>query len=186
MELSAGPVIARRYRLSGRVQGLGVRPAIARLAGQLGLAGRVWNDVSGVTIVVEGPHAALNTFDETLGHSLPGPTFIERLERSHEVAAGFGEFVVVEQPEDSGRPTPLRVPLPLDRGVCDDCLRELDDPADRRFRYPFTHCAVCGPRYSILTAMPYERRFSSMAVFPMCTACQSEHDSAHPASERAT
>lgn len=178
MEHESGPILARRYQLSGRVQGVGVRPAIVRLAGRLGLAGRVWNDTAGVSIVVEGSHSALDTFGARLGTSLPGPAFVEQMEQSHADATGLSEFVVIEQPDDSTRENPLGVALPLDRGVCEDCLREMSDPADRRFRYPFTHCAQCGPRYSILTSMPYERRFSSMAVFPMCAACRSEHDSA--------
>jgi hydrogenase maturation protein HypF len=178
MPNSASPTFARRYELAGRVQGLGVRPSIARLAAKLSLTGHVSNDASGVTVIVEGPPAALDAFGKALCDSLPGAASVERLRQSQAEATGSTDFIVSRETDNSTWQAPLGALIPPDRCVCDDCLLEVFDPVDRRFRYPFTSCSLCGPRYSILATMPYERRLSSMAAFPMCAACQSEHDSA--------
>lgn len=173
---NADLIVARRYRLSGRVQGLGVRPAIARLAARLSLAGHVSNDAAGVTVIVEGLRTSLERFDDHLLDSLPAVASVEGLERAPADVLGRTAFVVTEDAKGPSHGIRLAATVPQDRVLCEDCLHELFDPTDRRFRYPFTSCTVCGPRYSILTAMPYERRFTSMTAFPMCDACRSEHD----------
>jgi hydrogenase maturation protein HypF len=163
---------AQRLVLGGRVQGLGVRPAIYRLASFLGLAGSVRNTIRGVEIEVEGDAEAVAQFARRLPEFMPAGARIERLATEAIEPAGATEFTIVRDPQNG----PLGTRIPADMRVCDDCLREIFDQADRRFRYPFTSCTACGPRYTIIERMPYERHDITMSVFAFCQPCRREYE----------
>jgi hydrogenase maturation protein HypF len=165
--------IATAIVLHGRVQGLGVRPAVARLARRLGLCGSVRNSRSGVVIHLEGAPESIEAFCETLERALPEATEIADLERR---PAGLERFTAFEiEQHDAGSMLGTRVPL--DAGVCERCMKEVENTGDRRFAYAFTSCTECGPRYSIIESMPWERGLTSMRHFALCAACRSECES---------
>jgi hydrogenase maturation protein HypF len=160
-----------RFVLRGRVQGLGIRPAIVRLALQLDLSGTVRNTAEGVEAVAEGTEASLSAFHERLRDSLPPAAVVEALEAERIAPQGCENFTIVRDASTG----PLSVRVPPDRRVCPDCLRETLDSGDRRFRYPLTSCTLCGPRYTIIRAMPYERPDTSMSSFDFCSRCEGEY-----------
>lgn len=162
-----------QVRLIGTVQGVGFRPFVFRLATDLALTGWVRNDGNGVTIEVEADHACLLRFLERLPREKPAAATIYATDHRFLPPVGFERFEIVAS-EAAGPP---RVWISPDLAMCDDCRRELRDPADRRHRYPFLNCTNCGPRYSIIDALPYDRPNTSMRAFAMCAACQSEYDS---------
>ena len=153
------------------MQGVGFRPFIHRIATEIGLSGSVQNSSQGVLIDVEGPRRKLDVFLRRLSDERPPLSYIQTLESSFLPARGSTEFNIVSSDENGAK---TAVVLP-DAAVCSDCLREIDDPLDRRFRYPFTNCTNCGPRYSIIEAIPYDRRHTSMRKFRMCDACFAEY-----------
>jgi hydrogenase maturation protein HypF len=165
----------RRFRVTGLVQGVGFRPFVHELAHRRGLSGFVLNDGEGVLIEAEGEPAALDAFRAALVDEAP------RLARVDGVAAdglapqgdggGDGGFEI-RASAATGR-TAL---IPPDVATCDACLRELFDPADRRHRYPFVNCTQCGPRFTIVTGVPYDRPLTTMAGFPLCAACRREYE----------
>ena len=165
-----------RIRVRGAVQGVGFRPAVYRLAHGLGLAGRVRNDPQGVEIDIEGAADAAEALLAAL-RTLPAPVRIDRLQVERLMPAGTTGFAIAASVAGPGG----ALPLP-DLAPCADCLAELRDPADRRHRYPFLSCTACGPRYSIVAAMPYDRARTAMAAFAPCPACAAEY--ADPASRR--
>lgn len=157
-------------QISGIVQGVGFRPFIYRLALRHGLAGRVWNGPAGVTIEAQGEGDSLGAFVTAISAEAPPLALIASLE-SREIPPRAEEgFAIVESAGGSGRTM-----VPPDSDVCPDCLRELFDPRDRRYRYPFITCTNCGPRYSIITATPYDRPNTTMAAFPLCPDCAREY-----------
>jgi hydrogenase maturation protein HypF len=156
----------------GAVQGVGFRPFVFRLATGLQLAGRVNNSPQGVFIEVEGPRATLEKFLLRLEVEKPPRSFIQSLEASWLDAVGFKEFEIRES-EAGGDKTALVLP---DIATCPDCLREIFDPKNRRYRYPFTNCTNCGPRFSIIESLPYDRVNTSMKSFTMCPQCRAEYD----------
>ncbi|WP_414663251.1 carbamoyltransferase HypF [Horticoccus sp. 23ND18S-11] len=168
-------------RVRGTVQGVGFRPFVHRLATGLALRGWVRNDRQGVLIRLVGPGEKLETFERALRDDLPPAahvlTITEQPPESTLPDAG-PEFTIIES-DTSG---PLEATLPPDLAVCAACRGELNDPADRRFRYPFINCTQCGPRYSIIEALPYDRPHTTMRAFRMCPACQAEYET--PASRR--
>jgi len=167
----AGTRSACRILLEGRVQGLGVRPAIYRLARQLELAGQVSNTADGVEIVVEGQEALVKVFREQLEAKLPlGADIAARADTLVEVL-GREPFAIVREPSASAP----AARVPPDVRVCDACLEEVFDARNRRHRYALTSCTQCGPRYSILQAMPYERETTSMRAFALCSSCRDEY-----------
>ena len=172
---SIDSTVARALLAEGVVQGVGFRPFVWRLATELGLAGRVRNAAGRVEIEAAGPAAALDAFARRLRDDAPPRARVER---------------VTVRPLDAGLAAGLPVPFAIDESVsaassdrlfppdiatCDDCLRELSDPADRRFRYPFTNCTNCGPRATIITELPYDRAQTTMRPFPLCPACDAEY-----------
>lgn len=162
----------RRLELRGQVQGVGLRPCIYRLARELNLAGHVANNTTGAVIELEGPAERLDEFERTLPARLPPLARVTRLTRRELQPRGQSEFLIrPSQGGDSRRPD-----VTPDSATCPDCLRELFDPADRRFRYAFTNCTNCGPRYSIIRSTPYDRPYTTMSGFQMCAACQREYD----------
>jgi hydrogenase maturation protein HypF len=163
---------AQRFLLGGRVQGLGVRPAVYRLATELGLAGNVENTPHGVTIFVEGSEEAVAEFAVRVVAELPPGAQVRALAAEAASPAGAGDFQIIRRPGDAE----LSAHVPPDIAVCRDCLAEVFEGSDRRWRYPFTSCTRCGPRYTILRAMPYERADTAMSEFALCPSCQSEYD----------
>ena len=161
-----------RLTIRGAVQGVGFRPFIYRLATELGLTGWVNNSAQGVGIEVEGALGKLNEFWDRLETEKPPRSFIQSCEAIWLDPAGFEGFVI-RTSESAGGKTALVLP---DLATCPDCRRELFDPTNRRFRYPFTNCTNCGPRFSIIEALPYDRTNTSMRAFGMCPACQAEYD----------
>jgi len=161
-----------RLAVRGAVQGVGFRPFVYRLAGELQLDGWVRNSTMGVVIEVEGPRRELEAFQLRLAGERPPRAAIHSLEAAWLDPAGHSGFAIRDSVCD-GAMTALVLP---DIAICDDCRREILDPANRRFRYPFTNCTNCGPRFSIIEAMPYDRASTSMRRFAMCPACQREYD----------
>ena len=163
----------RRIRcdIRGIVQGVGFRPFIYRLARRHELSGWVCNSSGGVILEAQGEDAALHLFVFAIRAEAPPLAVITALE-SEEILASCGdEFIIRESKGGEGAPE-----ISPDWDVCPDCLRELFDPADRRFLYPFITCTNCGPRYSIITGTPYDRPLTTMAPFVMCPLCQGEYD----------
>ncbi len=161
-----------KLAVRGAVQGMGFRPFVFRLATGLGLAGWVSNSSQGVFIEAEGPRAALEQFLLRLGAEKPTHSFIQSLEASWLDAVGFKAFEI--RPSEAGGDKTVLV-LP-DIATCPDCLREIFDPKNRRYRYPFTNCTHCGPRFSIIESLPYDRANTSMKKFTMCPQCRAEYD----------
>jgi hydrogenase maturation protein HypF len=161
----------RRIRVRGVVQGVGFRPFVHRLATREGLGGRVWNDGDGVVVEVEGGGGALEAFARALAGEAPPLARVTSV--TSEVVAPLGEraFAVVAS-HGGGR----AAVVPPDVATCDDCLRELFDPADRRYRYPFLNCTNCGPRLTIVVDVPYDRPRTTMAGFPLCADCRREYE----------
>lgn len=170
----ARPGERRRLRMvvRGAVQGVGFRPFVHRTANALGLAGWVRNTAAGVAIEAEGPADRLSVLVDTVLHRSPAPASIDGVDLDETEPVGGSGFAIRDS--ETGGAHVARV-LP-DLATCDDCLRELFDPADRRHRYPFVNCTRCGPRYSIVEAVPYDRSRTSMHRFAMCPACQREYD----------
>ncbi|MGH8905305.1 MAG: carbamoyltransferase HypF [Egibacteraceae bacterium] len=164
-----------RLRVEGIVQGVGFRPFVHSTATGLGLVGFVGNDAQGVFVEAEGDAAAVEKLLRTIEADHPPLAMIERIRAEQIAPVGDDAFVIVDS-QSSGERQALISP---DAATCHDCLRELSDPADRRYRYPFTNCTNCGPRFTIITDVPYDRPFTTMAGFAMCDDCAHEyHDPA--------
>jgi hydrogenase maturation protein HypF len=168
------PALRARVRvtLRGAVQGVGFRPFVHRLAGELALTGWVGNSAQGVSLEVEGEPRLLREFLDRLPRERPAISSIQSLEATWLDAAGFDSFQI-RASTVGGQKIALVLP---DLATCPDCLRELFDPANRRHRYPFTNCSHCGPRYSIIETLPYDRRNTTMKKFSLCPACREEYD----------
>jgi hydrogenase maturation protein HypF len=158
-------------RVSGVVQGVGFRPHVYKLARRLGLAGFVLNDGAGVVVEVEGAPAALAEFAKQLRTEPPPRARIDSISEEDVAPAGEVSFSIKES-----IPGEARTLVSPDLAVCGDCLDELFDPADRRYRYPFINCTNCGPRFTIIRGVPYDRPETTMASFTMCPSCQAEYD----------
>src|ERR687898_1563726 len=160
-----------RVRVEGIVQGVGFRPFVHALAGRLGLAGLVGNDAAGVFVEVEGAAASVGRFRGARAAEAPPLALIERVTATPLAPTGGRGFTIAPSQAGGERQT-LVSP---DTATCDDCLRELADPADRRYRYPFVNCTNCGPRFTIVTDVPYDRPATTMAGFAMCADCAREY-----------
>ncbi|HEX7734629.1 MAG TPA: carbamoyltransferase HypF [Ktedonobacteraceae bacterium] len=168
-----GEIQRRRVLVQGIVQGVGFRPFVYALARRYLLAGFVLNDSTGVTIEVEGSARHLGQFIETLCREAPPLARIDLLHTEPLSARGESDFAIVHSQAGTA---PRHALISPDISVCDACLRELFDPADRRYRYPFINCTNCGPRFTIIQDVPYDREKTTMRVFPMCPACQREYE----------
>src|SRR5262245_45005589 len=155
----------------GAVQGIGFRPFVYRLATELGLHGSTFNSAQGLCIEVEGERNTLETFRLRLEREKPPHAIIQGLECSFLDAVGYSSFDIGAS-ETSGVKSALILP---DLATCMDCLREIFDPSDRRYLYPFTNCTHCGPRFTIIEALPYDRPNTSMKRFAMCADCEREY-----------
>jgi hydrogenase maturation protein HypF len=160
-----------RLRVRGVVQGVGFRPFVHRLATRRGLAGFVLNDGDGVVVEIEGPAAAVESFAEALEQEAPPLARIDSVTAELVPALGERGFVVAES-----RPSGRSALVPPDVATCDACLAELFDPDDRRYRYPFLNCTDCGPRFTIVVGVPYDRPLTTMAGFPLCDDCRREYE----------
>jgi len=168
--------IRTAIRVEGVVQGVGFRPFVYSLANALGLAGLVGNDVDGVFAEVEGDPEAVREFLVALERDAPPLARVERVTATAVAPTGAASFAIVPS-DPTGRRSTL---IAADTATCADCLRELADPADRRFRYPFINCTNCGPRFTIVRDVPYDRPLTTMAGFAMCAECAAEyHDPAN-------
>ena len=166
------PVQRLRVTIRGAVQGVGFRPFVYRLATDLGLVGWVSNTAQGLFIEVEGAPAHLEEFLRRLDQERPPRAALTSLETVLLEAAGFSTFEI-RASDANGAKTTLMLP---DIATCPDCLREIFDPANRRFGYPFTNCTNCGPRFSIIEALPYDRPNTTMRHFDMCADCRAEYE----------
>ncbi|MGH4024631.1 MAG: carbamoyltransferase HypF [Pseudonocardiaceae bacterium] len=164
-----------QVRVEGVVQGVGFRPYVHGLAGRFGLSGLVGNDTAGVFVEVEGTEQTISEFLAVLPAEAPPLAVIEELRTSPLAPTGEAGFHIVAS-DGTGRRDTL---VSADSATCADCLREMADPADRRFGYPFINCTNCGPRFTIVRDVPYDRPFTTMAPFTLCDACAAEyHDPA--------
>jgi hydrogenase maturation protein HypF len=161
-----------RVRVEGTVQGVGFRPYVHRLAGELGLAGYVLNDSRGVLLEVEGGAAVVAEFLARLQSDAPPLAVLERLVVADRAPTGRTGFEIRPSP----RGEPADAPVTPDTATCAECLGELLDPADRRYRYPFINCTNCGPRFTIVRGVPYDRPSTTMAGFEMCAECRAEYE----------
>jgi hydrogenase maturation protein HypF len=160
-----------RATIEGRVQGVGFRPAVYRHAVAHRLTGFVRNDPGGVTLEVEGRRADLTDFFATLDRSFPPQAVVAGVATEELPVLGYESFTVVTSQNEGA----VLVQLPPDLATCDACRRELSDPQDRRYRYPFTNCVDCGPRFTIIRTLPYDRANTSMERFRLCPACAREY-----------
>jgi len=167
-----------RVEINGAVQGVGFRPFVYRLAKSLELRGWVINDTRGVFIEVEGAQPALASFLERLPKERPPRSIIHRLSADWLDPIGYTAFEI-RHSDEQGQKTALVLP---DIATCSECLAEVFDPANRRYHYPFTNCTNCGPRFSIIEALPYDRPNTTMRRFAMCAECQTEYE--NPADRR--
>lgn len=161
-----------RLEIHGAVQGVGFRPFVYRLARELQLAGWVINDGRGVFIEVEGAVEALRSFLDRLPTDKPPRAVLHSVDSEWLEPCGLGEFTI-RHSDESGEKSAVMLP---DVATCDDCLRELRDPRDRRFGYPFTNCTNCGPRFTIIRELPYDRPNTTMRGFAMCGECSREYE----------
>ncbi len=172
MSATATRRIRARARVHGTVQGVGFRPYVYRLAHECRLAGFVLNDASGVLLEVEGEERAVDEFLARLPRDAPPLAVVENVSVMPGVPTGQSGFSI----RASLRGEVADAPITPDTATCDECLAELLDPADRRHRYPFINCTNCGPRFTIVQGIPYDRPFTTMASFTMCPHCQAEYD----------
>lgn len=166
------PRAAARFVVRGVVQGVGFRPFVARLASRLGLAGGVRNTSGTVHIVVEGPADAVEAFAAALVAEAPPLAALRDVSRTTLDVEDRERFVL----EPSAHDGAARPAIPPDVVMCPACADDVADPANRRHRYPFTTCTDCGPRYSVITAMPYDREHTTLATFRLCAECRREYD----------
>jgi hydrogenase maturation protein HypF len=164
---------AARFRVRGLVQGVGFRPFVYRVARDLGLRGWVCNDPAGVLVHAEGTPDALDQLSRLLQAHPPPAAVISSVVRTPKTPVGLADFLVV--PSRPGRLQGNALRVPPDRVLCPACRRDTLDPANRRHGYPFTTCTDCGPRFSLLRSLPYDRSTTGMAGYPLCPNCHVEY-----------
>ena len=176
----AASIRRKHVHVRGIVQGVGFRPFVYNLARSLGLIGYVFNSSSGVTIEIEGGDAEIRTFLNTLRSDPPNLAAITAIEISNVAIRGGAGFSIRESHEEEGGFSLISP----DAGTCDACWHDFGDPLNRRFGYPFTNCTHCGPRYTIIQDLPYDRATTTMAGFTMCAACYATRVLPDPADRR--
>ncbi|MBI5816159.1 MAG: carbamoyltransferase HypF [Nitrospinae bacterium] len=177
--MSHDPALVRNViTVTGVVQGVGFRPFIFNLAARLGVCGHVQNTSRGVEIEAEGNSGAVESFERAITENAPPLAHIVSIQSRNTAALGTNGFSIAESRSDAAK----LISAPPDSDVCDDCLREMFDPADRRHRYPFINCVNCGPRFTIITSVPYDRPNTTMSHFAMCNECRAEYG--NPADRR--
>ncbi|MGA1986211.1 MAG: carbamoyltransferase HypF [Candidatus Sulfotelmatobacter sp.] len=179
MAVTAKPALQRlRITLRGAVQGVGFRPFVYRLATEMSLSGWVLNSSAGLVVEVEGPSEQLTRFEQRLEQERPRASVVTVREFAWVAAEGATRFEILASDHDSGKTVNV---LP-DLATCTDCREELFDPSNRRFEYPFTNCTNCGPRYTIVVDIPYDRPNTTMRDFVLCPSCREEYE--NPANRR--
>jgi hydrogenase maturation protein HypF len=163
--------LRRKFQINGIVQGVGFRPWVYQLAQRHQLGGYVFNSTLGVTIEVEGGEEALDRFETALRTEAPPLAELDQIRVEHLETLGYQEFTIRDSEDVAGE----FVLVPPDIATCPDCLADLRDPANRRYRYPFTNCTNCGPRYTIIQDIPYDRPHTTMVEFRQCAACEREY-----------
>lgn len=161
-----------KISIVGRVQGVGFRPFIFQLAHELSLTGTVQNNMDGVEVLVEGPLAQVDQFLQSIKHRAPRLSRIDKMVVQKQSCVGFEDFSIIE----SRRQGTSQLVIPVDAGICEQCLIEMSNPLDFRYYYPFITCTQCGPRYTIIDELPYDRPFTSMANFDLCQDCEKEYN----------
>ncbi|MDM8523233.1 carbamoyltransferase HypF [Desulfococcaceae bacterium HSG8] len=164
--------IAKRLEINGIVQGVGFRPFVYQLANQYDLKGKIANTSSGVSVHLEGTEEKIQSFCADITKKAPPLAHIVEISVHPENVRKFKDFSITESKSQAKRSTLISP----DVSVCEDCLRELFDSQDRRYHYPFINCTNCGPRYTIIADIPYDRPETSMKHFKMCEKCQAEYD----------
>ena len=164
--------VRRRIQVTGVVQGVGFRPFVYRTAVEIGLGGFVRNDGGGVTIEAEGSGEALRRFERRLREALPPLARIDTLVSEEIGVRDERSFRIVA----SGSAEEKRTAVGPDTTLCGNCIEEMYDPRNRRYRHPFINCTDCGPRYTITLTVPYDRPNTSMAKFEMCERCRAEYE----------
>lgn len=176
--VAGDPPLRRRVTVRGVVQGVGFRPYLYGLATELALAGHVTNTPEGVVVEVEGTASAVARFCDRIAAQAPPLARVESVHHREMPPVGGTAFTILT----SRTGGPARTLVSPDSATCADCLAELADPADRRHRHPFVNCTHCGPRFTIVTGVPYDRAHTTMAGFAMCPDCAREY--ADPADRR--
>ncbi len=166
------PVTARHWLITGRVQGVGFRPFVFRLANQQGLTGWVRNRLGFVELQAQGNARALKNFEYALLHEAPALARPEIISSETVSLSELDAFTILDSTVEGH----ANIHLPADLYACNDCIKELNNPSDRRYRYPFINCTQCGPRYTLICELPYDRYNTSMAGFQLCQACAAEYN----------
>jgi len=164
--------VARSFTIKGVVQGVGFRPFVYRLALNYGLKGKISNTTTGVSLHVEGIKGDIDSFSRDLHEKRPPLAYITEISSRTVPVRNFKRFAIAR----SIKQNRLSTLISPDISICGDCLREMLDPGDRRYRYPFINCTNCGPRYTIIKNTPYDRQYTSMQRFTMCASCQAEYE----------
>ncbi len=170
--MMAKAIVAKKLKVNGIVQGVGFRPHVFQLAAQYQLKGTVANTSSGVSIHIEGSIDRVSSFTTDLSAKCPPLAHIVKITEKPQAVQHFSDFRIITSQSDLA----ISTLISPDVSICKDCLRELFDVHNRRYRYPFTNCTNCGPRYTIIDDIPYDRPKTSMRHFKMCTHCQTEYD----------
>lgn len=160
-----------KVSIVGRVQGVGFRPFVFQLAQQYGLKGTVQNNMDGVEAFIEGKATDVQLFLQSVREKTPRLARIDQMTIQREAFIGYKEFSIIK----SRREGTSQLVIPVDAGVCDECLAEINDPYNHRYHYPFTTCTQCGPRYTIIDELPYDRPYTSMSDFELCPNCEQEY-----------
>ncbi|RBW70964.1 carbamoyltransferase HypF [Bacillus taeanensis] len=163
---------ALNISLTGRVQGVGFRPFVSQVAKKCNITGTVQNNMDGVKIHAEGTEESLNYFLQILSNSSPRLARVDQVSVKEVSLKEIAAFSII--PSEKGGSSSLVIPV--DSAVCRDCLKEMNDPKNVRYRYPFINCTQCGPRYTIIHELPYDRSATSMKSFTMCKVCQAEYE----------
>ncbi len=164
---------AKIFKISGIVQGVGFRPFIYRLAKKYNLFGEVLNTEYGVLVHVEGDKNNINLFCKNIEKEKPPLSLITDISSCSAEIKNFKKFIIAESANKNQKSKTALIPQ--DVSICSDCLTELLNPQDRRYKYPFINCTNCGPRYTIIKDLPYDRHFTTMKPFKMCDKCLAEY-----------
>jgi hydrogenase maturation protein HypF len=173
VERTTDTPVRRRFTIAGVVQGVGFRPFVSRLASSLELGGYIVNAPEGVIIEIEGPAEDVAHFAERIGRDAPAIACLTAVHVEDLARCGETRFVI--RPSREQPSAAMRAQIPPDLGICDRCREEIFDPENRRYGYAFTNCTLCGPRYTVIERLPYDRMRTSMAGFPLCEACAAEY-----------
>lgn len=163
-------MIAKFFRINGLVQGVGFRPTVYRIAKELGLKGEVFNDAQGVGVVLEGEDSQVLAFPEAMRQGKPPLARIDYIHMTDAPIKGYSDFTITESQEGK-----VKTAITADAATCKACLEDMFTPGNRRYRYAFTNCTHCGPRFTITKHLPYDRPQTTMAPFKMCPQCQKEY-----------